>query len=33
MFAQGADTANRRVQMQIVRMVLTGPGQTEVARH
>jgi len=33
MFAQGADAANRRVQMQIVRMVLTGPGHNEFARH
>jgi hypothetical protein len=33
MFAQGADTANNRVLMQIVRMVLHGPGQSEVGRY
>ena len=33
MFAQGADTANNRVLMQIVRMILHGPGQSEVARY
>jgi hypothetical protein len=32
-FAQGADPANNRVLMQIVRMVLYGPGQTEVGRY
>jgi hypothetical protein len=33
MFAQGADTVNNRVLMQIVRMVLHGPGQGEVGRY
>jgi len=33
MFAQGADTANNRVLMQIVRMVLHGPEQSEVGRY
>jgi len=33
MFAQGADKANNRVLMQIVSMVLHGPGQSEVGRY
>jgi hypothetical protein len=33
MFAQGADPANNRVLMQIVRMVLHGPGQSEVGSY
>ncbi len=33
MFAQGADPANNRVLMQIVRMALRGPGQSEVGRY
>jgi hypothetical protein len=33
MFAQGADTANNRVLMQIVRIVLHGPTHTEVGRY
>ena len=32
MFAQGADTVNNRVLMQIIRLVLHGPGQSEVGR-
>ncbi|MGO8818640.1 MAG: hypothetical protein ACLQVG_28695 [Terriglobia bacterium] len=33
MFAQGADTVNNRVLMQIIRLVLHGPGQSEVGRY
>jgi hypothetical protein len=33
MFAQGVERANNRVLMQIVRMVLHGPGQSEVGRY
>jgi hypothetical protein len=33
MFAQGADTVNNRVLMQIVRIVLHGPGPSEVGRY